>query len=586
MSINKISNVLTNNIQNGAAKAMLYGVGLKDTDFNKYMVGVGSMQFDINPCNKHLGKLQNIAKKSINNSEMVGFNFNTIGVSDGLTNGNSGMHYSLPSRELIADSIETMVNAHHLDGFVLIPGCDKNIPASMMAMGRINRPSILLYGGTMLPGKFKNNNVDIVDAFQSYGQLIENKITPEERENLLKSCCHKSGGSCSGMYTCNTMATIADVMGLTMPYSSSNPASSKNKFNECKSVGNNILHLLDRNIKPKDIITKESFLNAIKITVILGGSTNAVLHLIAIANEFNIKLTLNDFNEIFENTPVLGNLKPHGIYSMNNIHEMGGFPILLKYLLDNNILDGKTNTITGYTLKENIDSLNIPKLKFNNNKNQINKNIIYPVYKPFKSKSHIKVLNGSLSPKGCIAKISGNCNLFEGKAKVFKTEDSMINALEKKQIKKGDVVIITHQGPKGGPGMPEMLKPSSALVGAGLGDHVALITDGRWSGGSNGILVGHIVPEAIDNGPIAFIEDGDKITIDLKNNKIDHHIDTITLIMRKNHKNVNSVTNTNNSYLNKYKYLVSNASNGCITNYNNNNNNNVNKHNFNYMSYH
>ena len=360
--ISKISSVITNNIQNGAAKSMLYGSGFSNNDFNKYLIGIGSMQFDINPCNKHLYKLQNLTKQYTNNEHMVGLNFNTIGVSDGITNGNSGMSYSLPSRELIADSIETMILSHHYDGFILIPGCDKNLPASMMAMGRINRPSILLYGGSILPGTFNNKPVDIVNAFQSYGQLINNEITQHEREILLKSCCHKYGGSCSGMYTCNTMASIAEVMGLTLPFSSTNPASSKDKRNECKTIPNILLNLLDLNIKPRDIITKESFHNAIKLTTILGGSTNAVIHIIAIAKEFNINITLEDFQQISENTPVLGNLKPHGKYTMNDIYNINGMPAIIKYLLDNNILDGNTYTNTGNTLQQTIDNLNLPKM--------------------------------------------------------------------------------------------------------------------------------------------------------------------------------------------------------------------------------
>lgn len=556
MTLRKISSIITNNIQNGAARAMLYGVGLTQNDLNKYLVGVGSMQFDGNPCNKHLGKLQNSIRNSIYNNKMVGLNFNTVGVSDGITNGNSGMHYSLPSRELITDSIETMINAHHYDGFILLPGCDKNLPASMMAMGRINRPSILVYGGTMLPGNYKKKEVDIVNAFQSYGELLDNKITKQERENLLKSCCHKGGGSCSGMYTCNTMAVISEVMGLSPPHSSSNPANSRAKREECFDIGYLLLNLLDRDIKPRDIITKESFFNAMKLTVILGGSTNAILHLLAIAKDFDINLTLDDFDEILQNTPVLGNLKPIGEYSMNDIYNIHGLPTILKYLLKNDILDGKTNTITGYTLQENINKLNLPNLDFS-------KKVIFPLNKPLKENSHIQIMKGNLAPKGAIAKISEKKS-FVGKAKVFKTEDDMINALEKKLIEKGDVVVITHQGPKSGPGMPELLKPSSALIGAGLGKDVALITDGRWSGGSHGILIGHITPETYDDGLIGYIEEGDCINIDLINNKLT--LEVCDKILHERRKNSISKMPIKGGYLNKYTKLVTDASEGCTTN--------------------
>lgn len=560
MSVNRISQTITNNISNGAARAMLYGVGLKRIDLRKYLVGIGSMQFDINPCNKHLGYLQDLAKKSVNEANMVGLSFNTIGVSDGITNGNSGMRYSLPSRELIADSIETMINAHHYDGAVLIPGCDKNLPATMMAMGRINRPSVLLYGGSMLPGVYKNKPVDIVNAFQSYGQLINNQITIKQREDLLESCCHKNGGSCSGMYTCNTMATIAEVMGLTIPFSSSYPASSSEKRMECSNIGKHIFNLLQNDIKPRDIVTRDSFLNAIKLTTILGGSTNAVIHLLAIAKEFDIQLSLQDFQDISNNTPILGNLKPHGKYTMNDIHyQVNGLPTILKYLIKNNIIDGRTYTITGHTLQDNIDKLNLPDLDFQ-------QKVIFPMHKPFKEDGHIRVMKGNLSPKGAIAKISGNeGEYFHGTAKVYDNEDSMIQDLEDGNIIEGNVVVIRYQGPKGGIGMPEMLKPSSALVGAGLSNKVALITDGRWSGGSSGFLVGHITPEAIEKGPIAIIQDGDQIDIDAK-------LNTITLlisdeeIQTRMKKITLPINESNMGYLNKYQKLVSDASNGCVTN--------------------
>lgn len=561
MTIPKISSILTHNIPNGAARAMLYGVGLTKKDFSKYFIGVGSMQFDLNPCNKHLGKLQNLVTDNLNNnSKMLGFKFNTIGVSDGITNGNSGMSYSLPSRELITDSIETMIQAHHYDGMVLIPGCDKNLPASMMAMGRINRPSMLLYGGSIMPGDYRNTNVDIVNAFQSYGEYIKGSISQEEREKLLRVCCHHKGGSCSGMYTCNTMAAISEVMGLSMPFSSSNPAASSNKQHECEQVDSVMWNLLENNIKPRDFITKESFRNAIKLTTVLGGSTNAVIHLIAIAKEFDISLTLSEFQEISQSTPVLSNLKPHGQYTMNDINiQIGGMPRIIKYLIDHNILDGSTYTLTGYTLQENMDNYNILPLDFKKQE------VIFPITQPFKEEGHIQILTGNLCPEGSVAKISGSeGDYFRGPSRVFDNEDLLLEALENNIIQKGEVLVIRNQGPRGGPGMPEMLKPSSALVGAGLSQDVALITDGRWSGGSSGFIIGHITPEAADGGLIGKVRDGDIITIDIKKNKINLEVEDKVLENRENEFNYNNPQNIN-SYLNKYRKLVNNASLGCTT---------------------
>ena len=555
----KISSIITQNVQNGAAQAMLYGVGLTKPDLSKYMVGIGSMQFDFNPCNKHLGILQDKCQKSIcNNENMVGFKFNTIGVSDGITNGNSGMSYSLPSRELIADSIETMVKAHHHDAMVLIPGCDKNLPASMMAMGRINIPSVLLYGGSILPGTYQNKNVDIVDAFQSYGQYISGDISQENRQELLQSCCHPNGGSCSGMYTCNTMAAIAEVLGLSMPFSSTNPATSFYKAHECYVIDRVLENVLENDIKPKDIVNRDSFLNAIKLTTILGGSTNAVIHLLAMAKEFDVHLSIQDFQDVSDITPILGNLKPHGQYSMVDIHRIqGSMPGIIRYLIENNILDGNTYTITGGTLKENIEKFNIPKLEFEKQK------VFYPLNRPFKEEGHIQVLYGNLCPEGSIAKISGKeGNYFRGPARVYDTEDELIEDLESNIIQKGDVLVIRNQGPKGGPGMPEMLKPSSALIGANLSQDVALLTDGRWSGGSSGFIVGHITPEAHNNGPIGKIVNGDMITIDISNNEINLEVSNKILKKRK-FKNKNKIAK--NSYLTKYQKLVSDASTGCVT---------------------
>lgn len=537
---------------------MLYSIGMNNRDFKKYFVGIGSMYYDINPCNKHLGRLQQIIESSLkNHSSIYPFKYNTIGVSDGLTNGNSGMNYSLPSREIIADSIETMIKAHHFDGHILIPGCDKNLPASIMAMGRINRPSILLYGGTMLPGNHNNKKVDIVDAFQSYGEYISEKLNKEEREKLLKSCCDYRGGSCSGMYTCNSMAIISEVIGLSPPQSSSNIAASNDKIKECSNVGSILLNLLENNIKPRDIVTRESLLNAIRISILMGGSTNVVLHLLAIANDFDIELSLKDFDKISNNTPVLGNLKPIGKYTMYDIYNhQNGFPSILKYFIDNKLINGDTMTITGKTLGENVSN-------FTSIENY--QDIIYPINKPIKSTGHIRVMYGNLAPKGAIAKISGlEGDYFSGKAKVFNSEDDMIQSLENGEIKEGMVVVIRYQGPKGGIGMPELLKPSSALVGAGLSDKVALITDGRWSGGSKGFIIGHITPEAYEKGLLAIIEDNDIININANDNKIDVILDKKEIKNRFEKFQMPKFKN-HTSYLRKYQKLVYDASSGCTT---------------------
>ena len=548
-NIGKFSKLITNDISNGAARARLYGADFSKTDFKKNLIGIGSMYYDLNPCNKHLGKLQESVKKHTIDT-MKPINFNTIGVSDGITNGNFGMKYSLPSRELIADSIETMIVAHHYDVFILIPGWDKNLPAAMMSMGRINRPSILLYGGTILPGNYYGKDVDIVNAFESYGQLINNKLTFIEREDLFKVCCQKDGGSCSGMYTCNTMATISEVMGLSLPGSSSFPANSKEKINETKIITHYLDNLMNKNILPRDIIKKESFVNAIKLTTILGGSTNAVLHLLAMAKEFDIDLHLNEFNDINKNIPIIGNLKPHGKYSMYDIYKIGGLPMILKYLIKHNIISGDLLTVTGKTLNENVE--HEPELNFD-------QDVILNLDKPFKKDSHIKILYGNLAPRGAVAKISTHYTYFKGKAQVYNTEDDMLYDLKNHTISENTAIIIRNQGPKGGPGMPEMLKPSSALVGYGL-KNVALITDGRWSGGSDGFLIGHVTPEAYNDGPLKDISKGDIITIDLEKGEINYK--------NNKHKSKNKhVTKPHNltGYLRKYRALVNDASKGCST---------------------
>ena len=553
MKLNKFSRKITQDESLPAAQAMLYGIGLKDDDFKKAQIGIASTGFEGNPCNMHLNDLALQIKKSISDEDLVGLIFNTIGVSDGITNGTKGMTYSLISREIIADSIETIVNAQFYDGLISVVGCDKNMPGAMMAIGRLNRPSILVYGGTIKSGKYKDQSLNIVSAFEAYGQKIKGKISEEEYKGIIKNSI-PGPGACGGMYTANTMSSAIEALGMSLPFSSSNPAESNNKLSETQTIGKSIYNLLKEDIRPKDIMTRKAFENALSIIMVLGGSTNAVLHIIAMANSVGVEVSLDDFQNFSDKTPFIANLKPSGDFLMEDLHNMGGTPALMKYMLENGYLHGDCLTVTGKTLEENLKSV----------KNSIDTKIIKSFEKPIKNSGHIQVLYGNIAPEGAVAKITGKeGEIFEGYAKVYENEFEAIKGIEN-EVKKGDVIVIKNSGPKGGPGMPEMLKPTSAVIGAGLGKDVALITDGRFSGGSHGFVVGHITPESYDGGPICIIRNNDKIIIDAKNNKIDLKIDK-----KEFDKRINSLKlQSNNKYkgvVKKYINSVSSASRGCIT---------------------
>ena len=553
MKLNKFSRKITQDESLPAAQAMLYGIGLKDDDFKKAQIGIASTGFEGNPCNMHLNELALQIKKSISDEDLVGLIFNTIGVSDGITNGTKGMTYSLISREIIADSIETIVNAQFYDGLISVVGCDKNMPGAMMAIGRLNRPSILVYGGTIKSGKYKDQSLNIVSAFEAYGQKIKGKISEEEYKGIIKNSI-PGPGACGGMYTANTMSSAIEALGMSLPFSSSNPAESNNKLSETQTIGKSIYNLLKEDIRPKDIMTRKAFENALSIIMVLGGSTNAVLHIIAMANSVGVEVSIDDFQNFSDKTPFIANLKPSGDFLMEDLHNMGGTPALMKYMLENGYLHGDCLTVTGKTLEENLKSV----------KNSIDSKIIKSFEKPIKNSGHIQVLYGNIAPEGAVAKITGKeGEIFEGHAKVYENEFEAIKGIEN-EVKKGDVIVIKNSGPKGGPGMPEMLKPTSAVIGAGLGKDVALITDGRFSGGSHGFVVGHITPESYDGGPICIIRNNDKIIIDAKNNKIDLKIDK-----KEFDKRINSLKlQSNNKYkgvVKKYINSVSSASKGCIT---------------------
>ncbi len=553
MKINKHSRTITNDDSLPGAQAMLYGIGLKEEDMNKAQVGIASTGFEGNPCNMHLNILSHLVKKNVSKSDLIGLIFNTIGVSDGITNGTKGMTYSLISREIIADSIETVVNAQFYDALIAVVGCDKNMPGSLMAMARINRPAIMVYGGTVKGGKWKNKNLNIVSAFEAYGEKIRGNISNEDYRGIIKNSI-PGPGACGGMYTANTMSCAIEALGMSLPFNSSNPAESVNKNNETEEIGVAIKNLLIKDIKPKDIMTKKAFENAISITMVLGGSTNSVLHLIAMAKCVNINLNLKNFQEISDKTPFIANLKPSGEFLMEDLHKIGGTPGIMKLMLEEGYLHGDCLTVTGKTIKENLSNIPITK----------NTNIISPFSNPIKSTGHIQILYGNISPEGSVAKITGKeGEIFKGKARVYNNEFEAIKGIEK-EVKKGEVIVIRYSGPKGGPGMPEMLKPTGAVVGAGLEKDVALITDGRFSGGSHGFVVGHITPEAYEGGVIAVIENGDLITIDAVNNKIEVELDKSEIEKRlKNWKIPNKMNYS--GVVKKYIKSVSSASKGCVT---------------------
>lgn len=557
-ALNKISRHITQPKSQGASQAMLYATGLDDADLKKPQVGISSVWYEGNPCNMHLMDLSTIVKDSVARAGLIPYRFNTIGVSDGISMGTTGMRYSLQSREIIADSIETVMQGQWYDANISLPGCDKNMPGVLMAMGRVNRPSIMVYGGTIKPGCSKSGaTIDIVSAFQAYGQYITGQITEEQRYDIIRHAC-PGQGACGGMYTANTMASAIETMGMTLPGSSSFPAADPRKKAECEEVGEAIKVALREDIKPREIMTRKAFENAMIVVNILGGSTNAVLHLIAIANSVGIDLSVDDFQAVSDRTPLLADLKPSGKYVMEDIHKIGGTPALLKFLIGEGVIDGSTYTVTGKTLKQNVETCeSFPS----------DQQIIRPFSHPLKSTGHIQILRGSLAPGGSVGKITGKEGLvFTGKARCYDQEDDFIEALERGDIKKGEktVVIIRYEGPKGGPGMPEMLKPSSAIMGAGLGNDVALLTDGRFSGGSHGFLIGHIVPEAREGGPIALVQDGDTVTIDVEKRVIDCDVSEADMEKRREAWKVPSPRYSKGT-LTKYAALVGDASHGCVT---------------------
>ncbi|WP_396138766.1 dihydroxy-acid dehydratase [Flavobacterium sp.] len=556
MELNKYSKTITQDPTQPAAQAMLYGIGLTDLQLKQPFVGIASMGYDGNTCNMHLNHLASLIKSEVNKDEMVGLIFNTIGISDGITNGTDGMRYSLVSREIIADSIESVVSGHYYDGLIAIPGCDKNMPGSIIAMGRVNRPSIMVYGGTIAPGKYQGKDLNIVSAFEALGEKIAGKISEEEYKGIIKNAC-PGAGACGGMYTANTMAIAIEALGMSLPFSSSNPAISFEKIKECESVAFYLKQLLEKNICPKDIMTFEAFENAITVLIALGGSTNAVLHIIAMAKSVGVKITQDDFQRISNKTPLIADFKPGGNYLMQNLHEKGGVPMVLKYLMSKGMLHKNCLTVTGKTMAENLE--NIIDIDFDD------QNIIKPIESPIKSTGHLQILYGNLATKGSVAKITGKeGEFFKGPARVFDGEQELIKGIEDQKIKKGDVVVIRYVGPKGGPGMPEMLKPTSALIGAGLGKSVALITDGRFSGGTHGFVVGHIAPEAYDGGAIALVNDDDSIEINAVDNTIHLHVSDEELAERKSNWDQPKLKVTNGVLL-KYAKLVTDASNGCVT---------------------
>jgi len=555
MELNKYSKTVTQDESQPASQAMLYGIGLTDEDMKKPLVGIASTWYEGNTCNMHLNGLSKFVKDGVNANGLVGLQFNTIGISDGITNGTEGMRYSLVSREVIADSVEAVTAAHYYDGLVTIAGCDKNMPGMTMAMIRLDRPSIMVYGGTIASGNYKGKKLNIVSAFEALGEKYAGKITEEDYKGIIKNSC-PGAGACGGMYTANTLSSAIEALGLSLPYSSSNPAMSKEKREECVEAGEYLKLLLEKDIKPSNILSKKAFENAFRVVVVLGGSTNAVLHLIAMAKTANIDFTLDDVARMNEETPLIADLKPSGKYLMEDVFAIGGVPAIMKYLLSKGLLHGDCLTVTGKTLRENLEAVNdLP----------AEQDIIYPVEKPLKSSGHLRVLYGNLAPEGSVAKITGKeGELFSGPAVVFENEFDCIRGIREGEVKPGQVVVIRNEGPKGGPGMPEMLKPTSALIGAGLGSSVALITDGRFSGGTHGFVVGHVCPEAFDGGPIALVKNNDIITIDAVKNTINIEVSEDELQNRKKNWKQPELK-IKKGILYKYAKQVSSASKGCIT---------------------
>ena len=556
MELNKYSKILTQDPTQPASQAMLYGIGLTKEDMSKAQVGIVSMGYDGNTCNMHLNELAEVVKKGVWNNDLVGLMFHTIGISDGITNGTEGMRFSLVSRDLIADSIETVCGGHYYDGLIALPGCDKNMPGAIIAMGRLNRPAIMVYGGSIHSGHYKGQSLNIVSAFEALGEKMAGKLTEEDYQGVIENAC-PGAGACGGMYTANTLASAIEAMGMSLPYSSSYPALSEEKRKECLNVGQYIRLLLEKDIKPRDIMTEKAFHNAVVIVMVLGGSTNAVLHLIAMAKSVGIKLDLAYFQKVSDETSVIADLKPSGKFMMEDVHTIGGLPAILKYLLKKGFLHGDCMTVTGKTLAENVaDAADL---------NFENQDIIFPVENPIKKTGHLQMLYGNLAPEGSVAKISGKeGESFTGPARVFDGEFELIDGISSGKVKAGDVVVIRNVGPKGAPGMPEMLKPTSAIFGAGLGASVALITDGRFSGGTHGFVVGHITPEAFEGGNIGLVKDDDIIHIDANKNTIDVMITSEEMeLRRKQWKQPEPPVK--NGVLFKYFKMVKSASEGCVT---------------------
>lgn len=554
--LNKYSKTLTQDPTQPAAQAMLYGIGLTDDDLKKPQIGIASMGYDGNTCNMHLNDLAKLVKQGVWDNDMVGLIFNTIGISDGISNGTDGMRYSLVSRDLIADSIESVCGGFYYDGVIALPGCDKNMPGSIMAMGRLNRPSIMVYGGTIAAGHYKGEELNIISAFEALGKKIAGQLNEADFKGIVMNSC-PGAGACGGMYTANTMASAIEALGMSLPYSSSNPAIGDAKQKECMEAGKAIRLLLEKDIKPSDIMTRKAFENAITVIMILGGSTNAVLHLIAMAKSVNLAVTQDDFQKISDRVPVLADFKPSGKYLMQDLHKYGGLPSVMKYLLQKGLLHGDCLTVTGKTVAENLSS--VPDLDFKAQQ------IIYPLEQPIKKTGHLQILYGNLAEKGSVAKISGKeGERFEGPARVFDGEKMLVAGIQNGKVKPGDVVVIKNEGPKGAPGMPEMLKPTSALIGAGLGKSVALITDGRFSGGTHGFVVGHITPESYEGGLIGLVEDDDIIEIDATKNTIILKVDQ-KIIEERRKKWKKPVLKVTKGVLYKYAQSVKPADQGCVT---------------------
>ncbi len=563
--LNKYSSRITQPHSQGASQAMLMATGLLPSDLNKPQVGIASVWYEGNPCNMHLGLLGDKVKEGVVASGCIGMRFNTIGVSDGISMGTDGMSYSLQSRDLIADSIETIMAAQWYDALVTIPGCDKNMPGCVIAMARLDRPSLMVYGGTIRAGCAKirgtEEKLDVVSAFQAYGQALGNSITEAERQTIIRHAC-PGAGACGGMYTANTMASFIECMGLSLPYSACTPAEDPDKHAECFRAGEMARQLLEWDLKPSDIVTRQSFINAMRLTMVLGGSTNAVLHSIAMARAFEIELSIDDWQHVSDDTPLLSDFKPSGKYVMEDLHKIGGIPAVIKLLIEKGLIDGSQKTITGKTLEENVADL--PSLEpFGDGPKR--QSIVHSFKNPIKADGHIRIMRGNLAPEGCVGKITGKEGIrFTGPARVYDSEEDMLHGLEQGEIQRGDVIIIRYEGPKGGPGMPEMLTPTSALAGAGFLHDVALITDGRFSGGSHGFIIGHVTPEAIEGGNIALVQTGDSVTIDSESSEINMAVGPAELERRRADWQ-RPPYKARRGTLHKYIKTVASASLGCVT---------------------